>query len=78
MAWVVGALIPVALSLPLTAGYVGITLLTGLAAISYVTGRELTGGLRRGVGVDRVQARVRERIAGRPGPGRNRPGRRRR
>jgi hypothetical protein len=76
MAWVVGALIPVALSLPLTAGYVGIILLTGLAAISYFTGRELTGGLRRGVGVDRVQARVRARIAGRPGPGRHRLGRR--
>ena len=76
MAWVVGALIPVALSLPLTAGYVGITLLTGLAAVCYFTGRELTGGLRRGVGVDRVQARVRARIAGRPGSGRHRLGRR--
>ena len=76
MAWVAGALIPVALSLPLTAGYVGITLLSALAAISYATGRELTAGLRRGAGVDRVRARLRARISARSAAGRRRPGRR--
>jgi hypothetical protein len=76
MAWVAGALIPVALSLPLTAGYVGITALSALAAISYATGRELTAGLRRTARVERLQARVRARVGAWSGAGRNRLGRR--
>jgi hypothetical protein len=78
MAWVAGALLPVALSLPLTAGYVGMTALAAVAAISYATGRELTTALRRRTGVDRLGARVASRArslspAGRSGRGRRQP-----
>ena len=78
LAWVVGALIPVALSLPLTAGYVGITILAAVAAVSYATGRELTAALRRRARVEELPARLRARIGARAAPGRRQTARRRR
>lgn len=59
VAWVVGALIPVVASLPLEAGFIGMTVATIAAAASYATGRELTAALRRRSGVDELRARLR-------------------
>lgn len=78
LAWVVGALIPVALSLPLAAGYVGITVLATLAAVSYATGRQLTAALRRRAGIDELPARLRARVVARPSSTRARTARRQR
>jgi hypothetical protein len=61
VAWVVGAFIPVVASLPLRAGFVGMTVLAVASAVSYATGRELTAALRRRTGVEQLRAQVRER-----------------
>ena len=49
LAWVLGALGPVALSIPRTAGYVAIAILTSVAGAAYLTGRSVNWGalLRR-------------------------------
>jgi MFS-type transporter involved in bile tolerance (Atg22 family) len=61
VAWVVGAFIPVVASLPLRAGFVGMTVLAVASAASYATGRELTAALRRRTGVEQLRVQVRER-----------------
>lgn len=58
VAWVAGAFLPVAVALPLHAGYVGMALVSGVAAVSYVTGWQLTGALRRRAGIEDLGARV--------------------
>jgi MFS family permease len=40
LAWVLGALVPVALSVPRDLGYVMVTIVTAVAAVSYLTGRQ--------------------------------------
>jgi MFS family permease len=76
IAWVAGAFLPVAIPLPLSGAYLGMAVVTAAAAVSYATGRELTGALRRRARVDQLAARVRERVDLRRGAARLRAGRR--
>lgn len=61
VAWVIGAVIPVVASLPLDAGYVGMTVAAAVSAGSYATGRELTAALRRRARVDELRENLRLR-----------------
>ena len=54
LAWVVGAFIPVVVSVPLAAGYVGIAIVAAVATVLYATGRS--------VPVKRWQAAVKARV----------------
>ena len=49
LAWVLGALVPVALSVPRSAGYVAIAIITSVGGAAYLTGRSVNWGalLRR-------------------------------
>jgi hypothetical protein len=76
VAWVVGAFLPVAVSLPRAGAYAGMGVVAAVAAVSYATGREVTGALRRRARVDELRGRLRDRADRRRGDRRPSSGRR--